>query len=415
MEELGNLIAKTIGEILKPDEFIFRLIDSKLKTKGIYLAEYQKLQVKSQLKQDSLDRFSINLTYEQEKQLKKSGDGSIVLDIGSDEEIDALETTIDEVIFDAIQEVLFTISNSLLDAWKSQAPSLLKEQREERWNHAKLIEEIWAKPLDLLEILLSVSLEAGAAFNEYYRAAALKENDLVYEALTRLHARGCQIGAEALLLLRNGFADGAHARWRTLHEVSVEACFISQRGNNVAEKFLRHSVISDYQSALQYQEYYQAIGYSPPEQEAIDVVKTARDEMVKRYGKSFKYDYGWASQALNKERPTFADLEKFVGLDHLRPFYKLANINVHSGSKGASFRLGLPPNNDNLLVAGPSIYGLGEPGQNIAYSFHILTVTLLLTRENLDHIVFLSATQQLVNEIVWAFDEVMEVQEHKGS
>jgi len=91
-----------------------------------------------------------------------------------------------------------------------------------------------------------------------------------------------------------------------------------------------------------------------------------RDILVKRYGSKFGLDYGWAASEPGNARSTFADIEKSVNLDHLRPFYKLANINVHAGSKGISFRMGTPPQEDTLLLAGPSLFGFADPGQNTA-------------------------------------------------
>ncbi|MCB8944418.1 MAG: hypothetical protein H6658_11780 [Ardenticatenaceae bacterium] len=413
MKKLTDLISKTIADILKPNELIFRLIERKLEERGITLTVEQKLQVRDELMRNNVTSFQIDLSEEQEKRLANSNSGRLVIDLGSQDEINDLESRIHKAINDSTQKAIVLISNSLLEGWKAQAPELLKEQSKERLDHALLIEQIWAKPLDLLEILLSVSLEAGARFNEQHRSNAAKENDFVFEAITRLHARGCQVGAEALLLLRNGFADGAHARWRTLHELSVEASFIFQNGNSVAELFLLHSQIYDYRLAEEYQKYYQVLGYAPPEQAHIDSAKKTRDRLINQYGDHFKYDYGWAAQVLKNKRPNFTHLEEFVGLKHLRPFYKLANINVHSGSMGASFRLGLPPDNNNILVAGHSIYGLSEPGQNIAFSFYLLTATLLLSRENLDQVALVSALDTLKYEIVWAFDEVMEEQEKK--
>jgi hypothetical protein len=407
MEKLDNLVSKIIANILKPDELAFRLIERKLGDKGIHLTDQQELKMKNDIRQKKFDGFQISLSKEQGKALADSNNNLLVLDLGNNIELDELQTNIQVAISKATQETIELISNSLLAEWKSQAPSLLKLQEKDQVAHGKLIDNIWGKPLNLLETLLSVSLVAGSAFNEYYRPAASEENDFVFEALTRLHARGCQVSAEALLLLRNGFADGAHARWRTLHEICVEALFISASGNIVAEKYLSHSIVSDYRSAMAYLEHHKAIGYAAPEQRAIDEIKFAHNKVVSRFGESFKSDYGWASRTLNKKKPTFADLEKNVGLDQLRYFYKLANINVHSGSKGASFRLGLPPNDENILVAGPSIFGHGEPGQNVAYSHYLLTSSLLLTRESLDQIAFLSATTQLMNETVWAFDTVM--------
>ena len=71
-----------------------------------------------------------------------------------------------------------------------------------------------------------ISRESGDLFNESFG----KNNDQVFFVLWRLHARSCQITMEILALLKSGFADGAHARWRTLHEIAVTALFIKQQG-----------------------------------------------------------------------------------------------------------------------------------------------------------------------------------------
>ena len=52
--------------------------------------------------------------------------------------------------------------------------------------------------------------EAGSEFNSEFRPSASKDNNFVFDVLTRLHARSCQITSEIILLLRSGFADGAH-------------------------------------------------------------------------------------------------------------------------------------------------------------------------------------------------------------
>ena len=46
-------------------------------------------------------------------------------------------------------------------------------------------------------------------------------NPFTVEVQTRLHARACQIAREVLTLLYAGFAEGAMARWRALHELAV--------------------------------------------------------------------------------------------------------------------------------------------------------------------------------------------------
>lgn len=414
MEALENLMDKVVDEILRPEEITFRLIESKINAMGINLTRKQILQLKNQLSQDVIKSTHIDLIWWQKRKIEKYPDDEIVLDLGI-VEIEPLEKDIQQAIHEATQYVLAEISETLLKNWKSQSSSLLKKQQKERANHAKVINDIWGKPLDLFEILLSVSYQAGSDFNEYFRPIAVEENDFVFEVHTRLHARGCQVGLEALLLLRNGFADGAHARWRTLHEICVEALYISQNGKSIVEKYLLHSKISNYRIASEYQKYYAKIGYAQPNQDEMEALENQRNELLNRYGKNYKHDYGWASISASDKPPTFAELEKSVGLEHMRPFYKLANVNVHSGSKGASFRLGLPPNDSDILMTGSSIYGLGEPGQNLAYSFFLLTSALLLSRENLDQLTFVSTIKQLMDETIWAFDEVMAFEENTSA
>lgn len=408
MDSFENFLNETVNELLKPDELLFRLIEGKLTAKGINLSKKQKSQIRDQIGEDVSDNISIELSWWQKRKLANDDKEETNLHLEID--VDLLEEKITESINEATHEVVTTLSQSLIESWKSQASSLLKKQRKDHSKYEKLVEQIWSAPLILLEMLLSISLDLGATFNEYYRPTAAEENDYIFEALTRLHSRGCQTGAEALLLLRHGFGDGAHARWRTLHEICVEALYISQSGKEVAEKYLLHSTISDYRISSEYQKHYASIGYAPPDQKEIEGLENSRSELISRFGKLYKYDYGWASSTDDKKAPTFADLEKSVGLEHMRPFYKLANINVHSGAKGAIFRLGSPPSNKELLVAGPSVYGLGEPGQNIAYTLFLLTSTLLLSRENLDQLVIVSALDQIKNETIWAFDDIMEEQ-----
>src|SRR5260370_35431821 len=61
--------------------------------------------------------------------------------------------------------------------------------------------------------------------------------------LIRLLVRGCQVTDEIICLLENGFADGAMARWRTLHEIAVVAAVISQHGEDIAERYVDHQAV----------------------------------------------------------------------------------------------------------------------------------------------------------------------------
>ncbi len=168
-------------------------------------------------------------------------------------------------------------------------------------------------------------------------------------------------------------------------------------------------MIAEYERAKTYRKHSSEINYQPLSSEEFDFIKSQRDEAINLFGSNFGEDNGWAHQALgkkDKEKVRFWEIEEKAGLKHIRPFYKLANVNVHSGSIGTVFRLGSPPNKD-LLVAGSSIYGLAEPGQNTAYSINLLTNTLLAVDElSLENVGFMLTARKLMDEVVWAFDEI---------
>ena len=116
----------------------------------------------------------------------------------------------------------------------------MKEKREYQQQFEERLRNHWQKPLELLDLLISLATEGGDEFNETFKEEAGRSNDPVFKALTLLHARACQIASAILVLLRSGYADDAHARWRTLHEISVVSIFIGERGKNVAERYLLH-------------------------------------------------------------------------------------------------------------------------------------------------------------------------------
>ena len=267
----------------------------------------------------------------------------------------------------------------------------------------------------------SLSLELGSESTQKFNSTKSNDNDIVFHTVRRLHVRGCQVSSEILTLLRGGFADGAHARWRTLHEISVIALFLAIHDHELTERYLAHSDIVDYQRALQYRKYSDTLSYVPLSDDEFSEIKNTFEMVKAKYGKEFKKtdwvrnDYWWAAAALKNPHPNFVNIEERVEVSFMQPFVKLSHINVHAGSKGIFYRLGSPPN-DDLLVAGASIFGIGEPGQNTAYTISNLTSTLLLYKNNnLDNLGSVLALRKFMEEVVWEFDRAMEEQEKSNS
>jgi hypothetical protein len=288
-------------------------------------------------------------------------------------------------------------------------PEILEKRRAYERQFEQHLLQRWKNPLDLLEVLIEICLEAGAEINSEYRGMAAKSHDYVFDVLVRLHSRACQISYEILCLLRAGLADGAHARWRTLHEIAVISYFIKDRGQEVAKRYLHYGMIETYREFLQYQKHCLRLGYAPPTEEELHRMQTMHDQVVKMYGSDFGAKYGWIPKHMLKDR-TFAEIEKSVRLDKLRPYYMMACHNVHSGPKGIQFRLGLGllkgESKRPFILAGPSNYGLADPGQGAAISLSQATTCLLSIRPTIERLSMMNVIVKLVEQINLAFCEV---------
>jgi len=308
-----------------------------------------------------------------------------------------------------VSTVVPKYSEVMLRSVKSNLAEILEERRSYKADFDRKLLERWQKPLDLLEVLIEVSLEAGGKFNSEYRGIAAKSQDYVFEVLIRLHSRACQTSHEILCLLEAGLADGAHARWRTLHEIAVISLFIKDRGQEIAKRYLHYGIVETYRELLEYQKHCLKLGHKPPTDEELHQMQRMYDEVVKTYGHDFTARYGWIPRHVLKDR-AFSEIEKSVRLDKLRPYYMMACHNVHSGPKGIQFRLGLGllkgESRRPFILAGPSIYGLSDPGQSTAISLGQITTCLLSIKPTLTHLITMDAIAKLVEEINQTFCEV---------
>ena len=312
-----------------------------------------------------------------------------------------------KIIKYTISKTLPEAAEVLLKTLKSSSKKMLKESRSYSRRFEERLFKRWKKPIDLLEMLLAISYEVGDEFNSKYREEACRTNDYVFDVLTRLHARSCQIGFEILALLKSGLADGAHARWRTLHEIAVISFFITEHGQSVAERFLHFEIIEAHKAAVEYQKYCHELGYEPFTNKELHLIGKMRANVIKTYERGFSKNYGWIPENILSRRD-FAEIEKSVKLDKHRPYYRLACHNVHSGPKGIKFRLGLIQNSSMgpIILAGPSNFGLADPGQGMAISLVQITTRLLTIRPTMERLITIMAIQKLVDEICAAFVEV---------
>lgn len=277
--------------------------------------------------------------------------------------------------------------------------------------------DTWSKPLVRFEMIIVMCRELGSEINQWH-----VDNggwDIKLEVISRLHAHSIQISCEILQLLKSGFADGAMARWRSLHECSVIARILSEGSKELAEKYSEHKYIDDYKFSTSYAEHSDALQFKNIGEASLKAIKNKYTELVDKYGESFKNENGWSYDLFNKKKITFYDLENYSGLDFLRPFYKFSSVRVHVNSKSVDYKLSLSlsykHNKDEILLSGPSNEGLVDPMQCASMSLIDTTRSLLSINENIDSLVsekiLLLWDDKLKEELV----EASEILEAKGS
>ena len=339
------------------------------------------------------------------QEMLESSIAKVLAETDSQEASRILEASMDDLIPELADETAETILRTI----KRDAPAGLKANRKQRRQFEKRIECHWRKSFDLLDLFISIAMEAGDEFHKTCLNDPERPNETVHEALVRLHARACQIASAILALLRSGYADDAHARWRALHEIAVTSIFISEQGEETAERYLLHEGIQRYKLALKYSQHAEALKHEPLSGEDLKEHRAIRDDLVDRFGKAFKERYGWASVALDREKPTFQNIEESVSLSHWRPYYGMASNNVHANAHGAYYRLGTSPQGESVLLAGPSVHGFADPGISAAISLGQVTIALMSTHTRLDNLVISKLLLTLQEEVGEAFLQV-----HRG-
>tara|TARA_R110002051_G_scaffold226822_2_gene289380 strand:+ start:4432 stop:5787 length:1356 start_codon:yes stop_codon:yes gene_type:complete len=234
----------------------------------------------------------------------------------------------------------------------------------------------WRKGLIPLNGLLEMSREYGQQrIDEEISAAegALKPR---LDVLFGLHLRGCQVCSEIITLLEAGYADGAMARWRTLFELTVVAALIKEADDETAQKYLDHNHVDALKAANRYMQT-SPFAISEPVPEAEMAALNARvDELVERYGPSYKQEYGWAAELTGNPNPNFATLVKQAEKETSQSIYKMASFNIHAGARSLFFRQTAMLSHSGL-IAGASNSGLEDPGAQTANSISQLTALIL--------------------------------------
>jgi hypothetical protein len=325
------------------------------------------------------------------------------------EELGLNDEQVQELFQELEKKVPGIISESarlIIKTLKSRAKSMLRWRRSNIRKFEKRTRKRWKRAIDLFEMYLVIAFEAGEDFTQEFYEEAIEKDGFVFAALTRLHARSCQVGFEILELMKHGYADAAQARWRTLHEIAVVALIIADNEEEVAERYFIHDIVESYMAMKQYQKYYSDLGEEKLDEKELKEIEEEYECIIDSFGKNFGRQYGWAADVIGIKDVKFVDLEKKAGLEHFRPYYRMASHPVHANVKGILFKVGLPEEEYGAWIAGPTNYGFLDPARGAAISIAQVTMALLRTRPNIDRLVVMSVLKELMFEIAEEFAQV---------
>lgn len=303
-----QILHQVLEECLRsvPEQVLGEIVARKLSDQGVELSPTEQKKI---LKQIVSGKSEIPFRRSQRE------DRVVSIELTDDDFQQAEEATTKVLagLHGVIEGIAETLTTPILETLRKRWRNEWRQQRRLHSGFQQRLYGRWKAPLDLLRMLLTIARELGGSANEDAQGSVSSSSPHLVYVLTRLHARACQVTEEILTLLTAGFADGAMARWRTLHEIAVVASFISNHGEELAERYVQHQHIESKRALQKYIECQDRLGYEPLTGAEIADREREYNSAIARFGPRFRHAYGWAATQLDIENPNFAQIEKLLG------------------------------------------------------------------------------------------------------
>ncbi len=145
-------------------------------------------------------------------------DDDVIIDFtdADTKQLDELTKEFVSALPDVVTQISSEAAKAILKTLKRDWPGQAEFERESLQGFSRRLEARWCKGFDSLRMLLTMVREMGGEVHAGARRSRSSKNQAIRSILLRLHTRACQVTAEIITLMENGFADGAMARWRKL-------------------------------------------------------------------------------------------------------------------------------------------------------------------------------------------------------
>lgn len=400
MLDMQEIFDVELKKLIEPKVILLEAIENCLKKVGVQITESQREKLRKDIAEpENVDKLQINITDEQiqllkplsERQIQKKVERALAKVF---QEAERLVNRKMARLPKAIKESIRDISSLIIKTIKRESDELLLSHQAMEGQFVENLFAVWWRGFYSIRTLGYVGIEIGS------RNALEPQNDpnrpdYKREALRKIHARACQVIQEIRVLLENGYADGAYARWRCLHEMAVISGFLTKQDQELAERYLLYEIVENMKNARHQLALDDKMLEDQEIAEEFEILEEGYKAVVMRFGKQFQKGYGWAACVINDSHITFEKIEKLMNYDLMRSDYHLSSTNVHAGPKGDSTRLGLMYNHGSMLLAGPSNIGLEIPGILSARSYCMLTINLLCLEPTIDQLVEVEIIRRL--------------------
>jgi hypothetical protein len=187
-----------------------------------------------------------------------------------------------------------------------------------------------------------------------------------------------------------------------MHEIAITALYIRERGEVMAERYLAHHVIEAVAAAESWNRHRRRLKTRSVRTASVRRLQAKKAALLQRFLSNYGEPYGGAAENATETIRSFATIEARVDMEHWRPYYKAASLRVHASPQALFNRFS--SYKSDVLIAGPSVYGMADAGQGAAISLNQITSAVASVEDvTLDTIVALKILNQLALETIDAF------------
>lgn len=276
-------------------------------------------------------------------------------------------------------------------------------KRREREIRGK-IDKRYSNGINLFEAFIELNAKISSyTYDKYFHIFDSIDDKLKLDTLISLHVRACQVANEINVLVKNGYADGAFARWRTLHEICVTFLFLYDSDYDTVEMYNDFEVMEKLKKAQNYEQLCKELNWTIDDINLKELL-LAKDRLIEKYGEDFIKEYGWAKKYL-KGHKTFKQLEAKVSKDYLRTVYAWSCESVHASVSGIRYKHSLRKKEQHNFLTSSNDYGFTDPVQFTSYSLIEMSQVLLGMEDSIMNNVYDELLIVFQNKLVGEFSK----------